>query len=220
MSETTQAHVVHEALGPALNGREAAGALGVGVNSLLILGVLPVLLGALVDEHRLTDPDIGLVATVEVLTMGVATALAGILLKPQRLKMIGLAVTLTLAAVDFATAGASGGGVFALRGLAGALEGVLLWITVAMIARTATPERWAGVFFTGQTFSQLLLAIALALWIMPRWGATGGFVAVALCAIAGAAAALIGPSRLADLDPDEAIAGRRRCAAGSRCSAR
>ena len=42
---------------------------------------------------------------------------------------------------------------------------------------------------------------------MPRWGATGGFVAIAVCALAGAAAALIGPSRLADLNPGEAIGG-------------
>jgi predicted MFS family arabinose efflux permease len=200
-------HRVQEAVGPSLTGLETAGALGVGVNSLLVLGVLPVLLGALVDEHRLSDPDIGLVATVEVLTMGVATALAGILLKPRRLKTIGLATTLVLAVVDYATASASGAGIFTLRGIAGAIEGVMLWITVAMIARTATPERWAGVFFTGQTLSQLLLALALAAWIMPRWGATGGFVAIAICARAGAGAALVGPSRLADLDPDEAIAG-------------
>ena len=59
---------------------------------------------------------------------------------------------------------------FVLRGLAGAIEGVLLWITVAMISRTATPERWAGVFFVTQTLAQLLLAIALAVWIMPRMG--------------------------------------------------
>src|SRR5262249_6023588 len=54
---------------------------------------------------------------------------------------------------------------------------------------------------------QLLLAIALAATIMARWGATGGFVSIALCALAGAVAALIGPSRLADLDPGESIAG-------------
>jgi hypothetical protein len=200
-------HLVHEAIGPALTGLATAGALGVGVNSLLVLGVIPVLLGALVDEHRLTDPDIGLVATAEVLSMGIATAIAGIVLKPMRLRLIGLVVTLALAAVDFATAGASGVGVMAWRGLAGALEGVLLWITVAMIARTATPERWSGAFFTAQTFSQLLLAIALAVWIMPRWGAAGGFVAIAVCAIAGAPAALFGPDRLADLNPGEAVAG-------------
>jgi len=202
-----EAHVVHEAVGPSLSAVETAGALGVGVNSLLVLGVVPVLLGALVDEHRLTAPDIGLVATVEVLAMGIATALAGILIKPARLRAIGLFGTLALAAADYATASASGLGVFALRGAAGAIEGILLWITVAMISRTATPERWAGVFFTAQTLSQLLLAIAFAVWVLPAGGSNGGFLALTVCALAGAPAALIGPNRLADLNPGEAIAG-------------
>jgi predicted MFS family arabinose efflux permease len=199
--------VIHEAIGPALTPPEAGGALGVGVNSLLVLGVIPVLLGAMVDEHRLTDPDIGLVVMAEVLSMGVSTALCGALLKPLRLKSIGIVLTLLLAAVDFATARSNGLGVFLMRGVAGAIEGVLLWITVAMISRTATPERWAGVFFIAQTLSQLLLAIALAVWIMPAWGANGGFIAIAVCAVAGLPAALIGPSRLVDLNPGEAIAG-------------
>jgi len=206
MNDSQGEGVVHEVAGPALTGLEAAGAIGVGVNSLLVLGVIPVLLGSLVDEHRISAPDIGLVVMAEVLAMGVATALAGALLKPMRLKSIGTVFALLLAGVDLATASSSGLGVFALRALAGVLEGVLLWITVAMIARTATPERWAGVFFTGQTLAQLLLAIALV-WIMPAWGATGGFVAIAVCALAGLPASLVGPSRLADLNPGEAIAG-------------
>jgi predicted MFS family arabinose efflux permease len=201
------AHVVREVIGPALTPLQAAGALGVGVNSLLVLGVIPVLLGSLVDEHRLTDPDIGLVVMVEVLSMGIATALCGALLKPMRLKVIGIVLTLLLAVVDFATAHNSGTGIFVMRGFAGAIEGVLLWITVAMISRTQTPERWAGVFFVAQTLAQLLLAVALAVWIMPAWGATGGFVAIAVCAVIGLPAAIIGPSRLADLNPGEAIAG-------------
>ena len=183
MSEGPEEHVVHEAVGPALTPLEAAGALGVGVNSLLVLGVISVLLGSLVDEHRLTNSDIGLVVMVEVLSMGVTTALAGALLKPLRLKSIGIVLTLLLAAVDYATSRSAGTGVFVLRGLAGAIEGVLLWITVAMISRTATPERWAGVFFVAQTLAQLLLAIALAVWIMPKWGANGGFIAIAFCAV-------------------------------------
>jgi predicted MFS family arabinose efflux permease len=207
MTDSNEHGVVHEAIGPALTGLEAAGAIGVGVNSLLVLGVIPVLLGALVDEHRLTTPDIGLVVTLEVLIMGLATSLAGILLKPLRLKRLGAVLALLLAGVDLATAAASGRDIFALRGAAGALEGVLLWITVSMIARTATPERWAGVFFIGATLAPLSLAIALAVWIMPTWGATGGFVAIAVCALAGAPASIVGPSRLADLNPGEAIAG-------------
>ena len=207
MSDAPEALVVHEAVGPPMTAVEAAGAIGVGVNSLLVLGVLPVLLGALAAEHRLTDQGIGLAATIEVLSMGIATALAGILLKPQRLKLIGIAASLALAAVDLASAGASEVGIFMLRGVAGAIEGVLLWITVAMIARTVTPERWAGVFFTAQTGAQLALAVVLAVWIMPAFGATGGFLAVALCGVAGVIPAFVGPSRMADLNPGEEIAG-------------
>src|SRR5579871_3623866 len=192
MSEVAEeAHVVHEAVGPPLSGLEVAGALGVGVNSLLVLGVVPVLLGALADERRLSDPDIGLVATIEVLAMGITTALAGMLVKPKHLRLIGLVGTSARALADYATASSSRLGVFALRGAAGAIEGVLLWITVSMIARTATPERWAGVFFAAQTLSQLVLAIAFALWILPLGGATGGFLALAVCALLGTPAALI-----------------------------
>lgn len=199
--------VVHEAVGPPIGGLEAAGAIGVGVNSLLVLGVLPVVLGALAAEHRLTAADIGDVASIEVLSMGIATALVGVLSKPRRLKTIGVIGSLMLAAIDLATAHAHGLTIFALRGLAGVVEGVLLWITVAMISRTVTPERWAGVFFTAQTFAQLVLAIALAVAIMPTSGASGAFLALAICAVVGIAPALIGPSRLADLNPGEAIAG-------------
>ncbi|HEX3918502.1 MAG TPA: hypothetical protein VHW60_14290 [Caulobacteraceae bacterium] len=198
---------VREVVGPPMSRLEAAGALGVGVNSLLVLGVLPVMLGALAAEHRITDQGIGLAAMIEVLTMGVSTALTGIFVKPRRLKTIGIIASLLLAVADMASAGASGTGIFALRGVAGVIEGVLLWITVAMISRTETPERWAGVFFTAQTGAQLLLAVALAVWIMPAFGATGGFVAITLCALAGLVPALIGPSRLADLNPGEEIAG-------------
>jgi hypothetical protein len=42
---------------------------------------------------------------------------------------------------------------------------------------------------------------------MPAWGANGGFIAIAICAVAALPAALVGPSRLADLNPGEAIAG-------------
>ena len=138
--------VVHEAVGPPMSGLEAAGAIGVGVNSLLVLGVIPVLLGSLADEHRLSNADIGDVASVEVLTMGVATGLVGILLKPQRLKLIGV-------------------------------------------------------------LCQLLLAIAFAVWIMPAFGSDGGFLALTLCALIGVFPALISPSRLADLNPGEAVPG-------------
>ena len=200
MSDTeVHDHLVHDAVGPPITGLEAGATIGVGINSLLVLGVVPVLLGALVDEHRLNAQGIGLTAMLELLAMGISTALAGMALKAERLKLIGVVASLVIAAVDLATTQASGPTVLGLRTAAGAAEGILLWITVSMISRTVTPERWAGVFFTAQTLSQLLLAIALAVWIMPRFGANGGFVALAITSLLGIAPALASPSRLADL---------------------
>jgi hypothetical protein len=192
-------HRIHEADGSALSPGRAAAAIGVGINSLLVLGVLPDLLGALVDEHRLSADGIGLAAGLEVLVMGVSTALVGALLKPRRLRLIGSLASVFLAVIDLLTTQARGETVFLFRAGAGAAEGILLWITVSMIVRTGTPERWAGVFFTAQTLAQLVLALALALAIMPRWGADGGFVALAFASVLGLVPAFLGPAKFAPL---------------------
>ena len=196
---TSHDHLVHEAVGPALTPLESGATIGVGVNSLLVLGVFPVLLGALADEHRLSNAGIGQMATIELLAMGLATAAAGAFLKPHRLRAIAVATSLGLGLANMLTAQASGAALFPLRIAAGALEGVLLWITVSMIARTVTPERWAGVFFAAQTFGQLVLAIVLAVWIMPRFGAAGGYIAVAAASLMGIGPALVIPHRFAPL---------------------
>ncbi|HZZ36335.1 MAG TPA: MFS transporter [Caulobacteraceae bacterium] len=192
-------HLVHEAVGPDFHPLEAAGALAVGVNGLLVLGVLPVLLGAMAQEGRLTEAGIGQAATLELLAMGISTALAGMALKPARLKLMGAVLALILAGLDIACMRAAGAPFMALRAAAGAVEGVLLWITVSMIARTVTPERWAGVFFTAQTSAQLALAIAFATFIMPRFGIEGGFASLAIVSIVGVVPALASPSVFAPL---------------------
>src|ERR1700757_615511 len=111
-------HVVHEAVGPAISPLQAASAIGVGVNSLLVLGVLPALLGALADEHRLTDSQIGLSAMLELLAMGISTGLCGLVGRPRRLRLIGAAASLGLAAVDLAGVSAHGDFLLALRAAA------------------------------------------------------------------------------------------------------
>ena len=192
-------HLVHEAVGPSITGLQAAATIGVGINSLMFAGVLPILLGALADEHRLNASGIGLTAMTELLAMGVSTSAMGLIRRPERLRLIGIAVSLTLAALNLAAMRTSGGWLIAVRGATGASEGVLLWITVSMIARTVTPERWAGAFFTTQTLAQLLLAIALAVAIVPRYGANGVFGALAVLAVVGVIPALLSPKRFAPL---------------------
>jgi hypothetical protein len=182
-------HLVHDAVGPPFTGSQAAAAIAVGVNSLLALGVIPILLGALVDEHRLTASGIGLAAMLELLAMGLTTGLAGMALKPDRLRMIGLLASVALAVFDLGTLWSSGTSILALRAAAGAAEGMLLWITVGMIARTVTPERWAGVFFTAQVAAQLALSLVLGAFVLSRFGANGGFATLAVASLFGAAVA-------------------------------
>jgi hypothetical protein len=192
-------HLVHEAVGPSITGLQAAATIGVGINSLMFAGILPILLGALADEHRLSASGIGLTAMTELLAMGVSTSAMGLVRRPERLRLIGVAVSLILAALNLAAMRTGGGWLIAVRGATGASEGVLLWITVSMIARTVTPERWAGAFFTTQTLAQLLLAIALAVAIVPRYGANGVFSALAVLAVVGVIPALLSPRRFAPL---------------------
>ncbi len=176
VSETDDEHVVHEAVGPAFTPLEAAAAIAIGVLSLLLAGVQALLLGAMVLEHRLTNPDIGLCTMLEALMVGAATALTGVLIKPKRLRLITIVAAILLGACDFATSRSSGMSILAIRAFAGVPEGVLFWITIAMIARTLTPERWAGVFITAIVLAKFAGSAVTAAWVLPRWGASGGFL--------------------------------------------
>jgi hypothetical protein len=179
--------MVDEVAGPPYTPTEASAAIALGLLALLISGLMGLLLATLSEEGRLSASGIGLTAMLEALSTGLVTGAAGILLKPVRLRAVAAAAALALVALDLATLSASGTGVMLVRGLAGLPEGVLLWISIGFISRTATPERWAAVLFTGIGLTQLAVASALSAFILPRFGANGGYATVA----AGAALALL-----------------------------
>lgn len=199
--------LVPEAVGPAMPLSEAVAAIGLGSIALLITGLMPLLLGALAAEHRLSASGIGQAAMIELFSMGVTTALAGVWLKPERLKLIGAVATAVLVAADLATMGASGTGVFAARVGAGLGEGILLWITIAMIARTETPERWSAVFVTVTTLVQMILAPLLTSIVLPRFGASGGYAVLAAVTVPGFAFAVLVSRRYAPLVKPEGEGG-------------
>jgi len=163
--------------------------------------VLALLLGALADERRLSVAGIGVCATLEALSMGAATGLAGLVLQPRRLKAITITAVLVLAACDLATSGARGPGVVISRTLAGVPEGILLWVCIGMIARTRTPERWAAVLVTATPLAQFAAAWALAAQVLPRLHAGGGFAFMAACVLLAAPIAVLLPDAYAPL-PD------------------
>ena len=176
--------------------------LMVGVCGVMIAGLQPLLLGTLAQEGRITAAQLGHAATAELLLMGAASAYAGARWRAERLRLIGAISALVLAALNVATLWAGGETVTLIRALAGVPSGVLIWITIAMIARSPTPERWSGIYLTVQTLAQFALAAGLTAWVIPGSGANGGFVALAMLCAVSALAAMALPNRFAPLVAD------------------
>ena len=171
----------------------------IGTMGMMICGVQPVLLGALLAERRLSAAELGWATTAEFLTLGVAILVVGAALKPQGLRLkVALAAIVTIAA-DVLVAGQAGTAVVVNRGVTGLAEGVLVWCTVAMIARSSAPARWSGIFLTAQGLTQLLFAAAVPVLVTPTLGANGGFYVMAATGLLALLACPFIPNSLADL---------------------
>lgn len=200
-------------IGPRPTALQIAAFLIVGSVGLIIAGVQPVVLGALVSEHRLTAAALGWTTTVEFLTLGAGVSLAGLLFKPTNLRAraIGAAV-LTLIA-DVAVRQQSGLFILFDRALAGLFEGGLVWVTMLMIARSSTPARWAAIYLVTQGVAQLGFAASVPAALMKAFGADGGFYALASTCVVAAVAALALPNRMQALGATEAGEDRQRIGA-------
>lgn len=186
---------------------QSSAVLAVGIVAVMIAGLQPLLLGALLREGRLTAAQIGHAATAELLTMGLAAALAGAWLQAERLKAIVFGAGVALAAANLATLRVSGETLTLVRAAAGVPAGLLLWVTIGLISRAPRPQWWSGVFLTLQTLAQLAAAAALTAWVVGAQGANGGFVALAAMGVFAAVAGLAGPARYGRLAASEETNG-------------
>jgi predicted MFS family arabinose efflux permease len=183
-------------------------ALTVGSTALLMLGLQPLLLGALVEQGRLTVDQLGLAATAELLALGLTSGLLASLLKPARVRIINALACAALAAANILSVVTSGYGFVASRALAGMAAGFLVWIAIVMITRSRAPDRVAGIFLTVQTLAQAALAALLPVTAMVRWGANGGLAALAGLAVMSMLASLVLQDRFSPLPkPAETKAG-------------
>jgi MFS family permease len=190
-------------IGPRPSHLEIFAVMFVGVAGIMIAGLQPLLLGTLSQEGKITANQLGLAATAELLALGLAAFFAGAVLKPLRLKLIAVVMALVLATLDAATPLVEGDNIILLRGFAGLPSGVLMWVTIAMIARTPAPERWSGAYLTIQTLGQFLLATLIAVAVVATLGANGGWIALAGFCVVTAIVAFFVPDKLAPLVRDE-----------------
>ena len=176
----------------------------VGVIGVLIPGLQPQLLGALLAEAKLSTSALGLLATAELLAMGMAAGTASLLLPMGRLRLIAASALIATAILDFATSFTLGASLFIARIAAGFAEGVLIWIAIGLIVRNGRPERWSGIYLALQTLAQLALATTMGLAIVPLFGSAGGFTLLALVTGLGLGALPWLPRAYANLDHGEA----------------
>lgn len=168
--------------------------LFVGSVGILVAGLQPILLGGLQDAHRLSISEVGTAGALELFTLGIGAAAASALLKPRHIRIVGAVAALVMVLANLATLKFSGEAIVAWRGVAGAAEGVMMWLPALLITRAALPERWEAIFLTVQTLAQL--AVAAVVPMVAHHGAEGQTVVLIMAICAGAAifAAIGGPN--------------------------
>ncbi len=169
----------------------------VGVYGVLMAGLAPLLLGTLVAEGYLTAGQLGLAATAELVTMGLAAGAAGFLVERLTPRLLALGSVVAIMILDVATTRVTGGTVILLRALAGVPSGVLIGLVTAMIVRSTQPARQAGFYLTIQTVAQLACAALIGGLVAQQHGAAAGFLAIAALGVPVAIVALWTPARLA-----------------------
>lgn len=186
-----------------VTGRTLATSILIGSCALLVLGVQPVLLGAMVQEGRIAEAQVGNLVTIEMLAM-VLGSLAGIglLRRAGAQVVIGLA-GLVLAAMNLAMTGQSGMAILAsARAIAGLSEGVLVASALVAISRVTRVERASAIFLAVQTLLQAVVAAALPFLAMASSRTDTALVALAAAGAIAAASALSLPRQLRPAAPD------------------
>jgi MFS transporter, DHA1 family, inner membrane transport protein len=182
------------------SGAGVAAALWIGSAGLLILGVIPILYGALHAEKRVNLDELGLIATVETLLIGVSSAVAAMLFAARKLRLKCTILLMALAALDSAVSVAgSPHRILIDRALAGLIEGAMVAVSIELIARSRHAERLGGLFLAMQALAQGLLALGLAWWVVPGMGANGGFLTLGIVCLVSIGVALFVPTEYGEM---------------------
>lgn len=142
--------------------------------------LLPLLVGSMVDYFNVTEREAGFVATAELTGGVVGTLLISLILKKLNWRVAALAGLTILAGAnclsilfnDFIS-------LCIIRSVSGMAEGAILVMAYSAIARVGNQELvWSYIAFGWYAYS--ILAFYLFPFIFERWGAQGGYVALAV----------------------------------------
>jgi fatty acid desaturase len=157
------------------------GALCIGAAALLSLGILPILLGALVQSGRLSQVGVGQAAMLETFFLAFGAAFGAFWMAQGAIRIKVASVALLLVAIDFATAHAgSTETVLVDRSIAGLFAGLLLGAATTIIMRGKNPGRLSGILLGLAMLPQVAAGYLLPVYVIPEFGAASGFYVLAV----------------------------------------
>lgn len=185
-----------------VGGRTLATSILIGSCALLVLGVQPVLLGALVQEGRIAEAQVGNLVTIEMLAIVLGSLLGIGMLRRIGARIVIGAAGVALAVANIAMVGQSGMLVLApLRAATGLMEGILVAAALVAISRVARVERASAIFLAAQTLLQAAVAAALPL-LSAQSRTDAALVTLAAAGVIAAVSAAALPSYLRPAAPD------------------
>lgn len=163
-------------------------AMGVGTAVTLIFGLQPILLGALAHEGRLTDADLGRVATAEILALAVGAAIGPRMLSRSGMRALTVVSCIALALANVVIADCTTSwAIYADRTLAGLFEGGALSATIYILVHDRAADRVNGLFLAVSTIPQMIAAFVFPVYLLPWGGVDAGFDVLAVGALIAAA---------------------------------
>lgn len=162
----------------------------VGTCSLAANGVQPVILGALTGAGRLSEGQAGGLASAEMLALALASFAGVPFFQRGSMRLKTAIISLLLVAVDVAVYGSGSiQSLFALRTVAGILEGLLMGVMSLVTISSPHADRLTGLFWGAAAIPIAVAAYAIPLSAVPAFGVNGGFYVLAVFAFSSAAAA-------------------------------
>ena len=185
-----------------------AAVIAIGCVALLMLGVQPVVLGALQSAGRLTIPAMGQAATIETLALGAVSAGMAARVRHRRLRLWSLLGVVLIIAANGAGLVANGLGFVLSRGLAGVAGGIIVWVATGVITRRHDAGRVNAIFLGAQALSQGATAALIPVTIGPTLGADSGLWVIGGLAVLGLLLLPLIPRQLPDPPAEAKARGR------------
>lgn len=156
------------------------GALIYGSAALLIVGVQPILLGALATAGVLSESQLGIAAMLELFTLAVGGIVGPMILNSGALRARMVIVAILLIAINLAMPLLTSAiAVFAARAVAGFIGGLLVGACYLILAHAENPSRTNAVFMAMSAVPQIVAVYAVPLLVTPLIGTYAGFIVYA-----------------------------------------